>query len=45
MVLILLEALAALVVLALIVWGTMFSVRQGGESKPPRDDDTTPPPP
>ena len=34
---ILLEALAALVVLVFIVWWTMFSGRKGGE--PPRDED------
>ena len=36
MVLILLEALAALLILALIVWWTMFSGRPGGE--PPDED-------
>jgi hypothetical protein len=38
MLLILLEALLALLVLVGIVWWTMFSGRKGGE--PPRDDDT-----
>jgi hypothetical protein len=37
MLLILLEALGALVLLVLIVWWTMFSGRKGGE--PPRDED------
>jgi hypothetical protein len=37
MLLILLEALLALVVLVGIVWWTMFSGRKGGE--PPRDED------
>ena len=37
MLLIVLEALGALVVLLLIVWWTMFSGRKGGE--PPRDED------
>jgi hypothetical protein len=37
MLLILLEALLALLVLVGIVWWTMFSGRKGGE--PPRDDD------
>ena len=37
MLLILLEALGALVLLGLIVWWTMFSGRKGGE--PPRDED------
>ena len=32
--LILLEALAALVVLVLIVWWTMFAGRKGGEPEP-----------
>ncbi len=36
MLLILLEALLALVVLVLIVWWTMFSGRPGGE--PPKDE-------
>jgi hypothetical protein len=36
MLLIVLEALGALVVLLLIVWWTMFSGRKGGE--PPEDD-------
>lgn len=40
MVLILLEALLALVALGLIVWWTMFSGRKGGEPPaPPGDDD------
>jgi hypothetical protein len=37
MLIILLEALLALVLLVGIVWWTMFSGRKGGE--PPRDDD------
>jgi len=37
MLLILLEALGALVLLGLIVWWTMFSGRKGGE--PPREED------
>jgi len=37
MLLILLEALGALVLLVAIVWWTMFSGRKGGE--PPRDED------
>lgn len=37
MLLILLEALGALVLLGLIVWWTMFSGRKGGE--PPGDED------
>lgn len=37
MLLILLEALLALVVLVGIVWWTMFSGRKGGE--PPRDEE------
>ena len=41
MLLILLEALLALVVLVAIVWWTMFSGRPRGE--PPRDDDQAPP--
>ena len=41
MLLILLEALLALVVLVGIVWWTMFSGRKGGE--PPRDDDADKP--
>ncbi|WP_167784799.1 hypothetical protein [Ramlibacter rhizophilus] len=40
MLLILLEALLALVVLVGIVWWTMFSGRPKGE--PPRQDDTPP---
>ena len=40
MLLILLEALGALVLLLLIVWWTMFSGRKGGE--PPGDDETKP---
>ena len=39
MLLILLEALLALLVLVGIVWWTMFSGRKGGE--PPRDEDRT----
>jgi len=42
--LILLEALLALVVLALIVWWTMFSGRKRGELTPP-DKDSDPPAP
>ena len=44
MVLILLEALAALVILVLIVWWTMFSGRKGGELEagPDTDDDKRP---
>ena len=38
MLVILLEALLALVVLVFIVWWTMFSGRKRGE--PPRDSDT-----
>jgi hypothetical protein len=38
MVLILLEALAALVILVLIVWWTMFSGRKGGELEAEDDD-------
>jgi hypothetical protein len=39
MVLLLLEALGALLILVFIVWWTMFSGRKGGEIKPdPRDD-------
>jgi len=34
MILLLLEALAALLILVFIVWWTMFSGRQGGEIKP-----------
>nr|WP_276606947.1 hypothetical protein [Ramlibacter henchirensis] len=41
MLLILLEALLALVVLVLIVWWTMFSGRPRGE--PPAQDDEQPP--
>lgn len=36
--LILLEALAALVLLLLIVWWTMFSGRKGGELQRPDED-------
>lgn len=36
--LILLEALGALLVLALIVWWTMFSGRKGGEMAEPGQD-------
>ena len=43
--LILLEALLALVVLALIVWWTMFSGRKRGELKAPPDDGNDPPAP
>ncbi|WP_167372740.1 hypothetical protein [Acidovorax carolinensis] len=43
--LILLEALLALVVLALIVWWTMFSGRKRGELTPPPDKDSEPPAP
>jgi len=43
--LILLEALLALVVLALIVWWTMFSGRKRGELQVPPDKDTDPPKP
>jgi hypothetical protein len=43
--LILLEALLALVVLALIVWWTMFSGRKRGELTPPPDKDSDPPAP
>lgn len=43
MVLILLEALAALVILVLIVWWTMFSGRKGGELPEPPKDDPGPP--
>jgi len=39
MVLILLEALAALGILVLIVWWTMFSGRKGGELETDADDD------
>lgn len=41
MALILLEALAALVILVFIVWWTMFSGRKNGElpADPPPDDD------
>jgi cyanate permease len=35
---ILLEALAALALLILIVWWTMFSGRKQGERRPPRDE-------
>jgi len=38
---ILLEALAALFILAFIVWWTMFSGRRGGER--PEDADESPP--
>ncbi len=45
MVLILLEALAALLILVLIVWWTMFSGRPKGELPPTeRKDDRSPPP-
>jgi hypothetical protein len=39
MYLIVLEALAALVILVLIVWWTMFSGRRGGELDDRRPDD------
>ena len=38
MVLILLEALGALMALVLIVWWTMFSGRQNGELPPPESE-------
>ena len=38
MVLILLEALAALLILVLIVWWTMFSGRKRGELPPDEED-------
>ncbi len=46
MLLILLEALGALLVLVLIVWWTMFSGRKKGELPPPAhsDEDPTRPP-
>ena len=45
MVLILLEALAALLILVLIVWWTMCSGRPKGESPPgEHKDDRSPPP-
>ncbi len=37
MILLLLEALAALLILVFIVWWTMFSGRKGGEIKPAED--------
>jgi hypothetical protein len=37
MILLLLEALAALLILVFIVWWTMFSGRQSGEIKPDED--------
>jgi len=37
MILLLLEALAALLILVFIVWWTMFSGRKGGEIKPHED--------
>lgn len=37
MILLLLEALAALLILVFIVWWTMFSGRKGGEIKPDED--------
>ena len=48
MLVILLEALAALVILLLIVWWTMFAGRKKGElpgqpDTPPADDSGTPP--
>jgi len=44
MLLILLEALLALLVLVAIVWWTMFSGRKGGEpeGEPPGDDEPRP---
>lgn len=39
MYLIVLEALAALVILVLIVWWTMFSGRRHGELEHPQEDD------
>ncbi|MES2999974.1 MAG: hypothetical protein V4787_04725 [Pseudomonadota bacterium] len=42
MLLILLEALLALVLLALIVWWTMFSGRKGGEPPAGTDEDPKP---
>ena len=44
MVLILLEALLALVVLGLIVWWTMFAGRKGGEIQAPPPERPDPPP-
>jgi hypothetical protein len=45
MVLLLLEALGALLILVFIVWWTMFSGRKSGEIKPdPRDDVNKPGP-
>jgi hypothetical protein len=41
MILLLLEALAALLILVFIVWWTMFSGRKGGEIKPEEDAGTT----
>ena len=41
--LIFLEALAAMLLLVLIVWWTMFSGRKGGELPDPPKADTTPP--
>lgn len=45
MVLILLEALAALLILVLIVWWTMFSGRPKGELPPAEQKDDPSPPP
>ena len=44
MVLILLEALGALLLLVGIVWWTMFSGRQRGELKPAEPQEDDPPP-
>jgi len=41
MILLLLEALAALLILVFIVWWTMFSGRKGGEIKPDEDAEKT----
>jgi hypothetical protein len=41
MILLLLEALAALLILVFIVWWTMFSGRQSGEIKPDKDAEKT----
>jgi len=40
MILLLLEALAALLILIFIVWWTMFSGRKNGELKDPPQDDS-----
>jgi hypothetical protein len=42
MILLLLEALAALLILVFIVWWTMFSGRQGGEIKPDEEVEKKP---